>query len=192
MLRRFLDEDREPFAGLNADPEVMAHFPAPLTREESDELVDRIEQGFDSRGFGLWALQVASTREFIGFAGLSVPSFTAAFTPAVEIGWRLARAAWGQGLATEAARAALDYAFGPTRLEEVVAFTSVGNTRSRAVMERLGMTRAPADDFLHPQIPHDHPLARQVLYRISRRRWAQLRPQPAAPGRRTRGQPGPA
>lgn len=173
LMRPFLDEDREQFARLNCDPEVMAHFLAPLTRAESDAFVDRINAGFAAHGFGLWALEVVASREFIGFTGLSVPGFTAAFTPAVEVGWRLARNAWGCGFATEAARAAVDYAFGPADLKEVVSFTSLHNTRSQAVMHRLGVTSDPGENFFHPRVPPDHPLALQVLFRIGRRRWAE-------------------
>jgi ribosomal-protein-alanine N-acetyltransferase len=150
---------------MNADPEVMEFFPAPLSRAQSDDLVDRIEAGFDRDGFGLWALELRGGG-FIGFAGLARPEFEAPFTPAVEVGWRLARPAWGHGYATEAGRAALEYGFGPAALEEVVSFTSVVNTRSRAVMERLGMTRDPAEDFDHPRIPAGDPLRRHVLYRL--------------------------
>jgi ribosomal-protein-alanine N-acetyltransferase len=171
VLRRWLQRDREPFAAMNADPEVMAHFPAPLTREESDALVDRIEAGFAEHGFGLWALEVRSTGAFIGFTGLAVPSFEAAFTPAVEIGWRLQRSAWGQGYATEAARAALAVAFDQTGMREVVSFTSTVNDRSQAVMRRLGMTHDHADDFDHPRVPPGSPLRRHVLYRLTERRW---------------------
>jgi ribosomal-protein-alanine N-acetyltransferase len=152
---------------MNADPEVMEFFPAPLSRAESDDLVDRIEAGFERDGFGLWALEPRGGG-FIGFTGLARPEFEAHFTPAVEVGWRLARHAWGHGYATEAARAALGFAFGPAALEEVVSFTSVGNARSRAVMERLGMTRDPAEDFDHPGIPIGDPLRRHVLYRLRR------------------------
>jgi ribosomal-protein-alanine N-acetyltransferase len=151
---------------MNADPEVMEFFPAPLSRAESDDLIDRIEAGFDRDGFGLWALELRGGG-FIGFAGLARPEIAARFMPAVEVGWRLARHAWGHGYATEAARAALGFAFGPAALEEVVSFTSVGNARSRAVMERLGMTRDPAEDFDHPGIPIGDPLRRHVLYRLS-------------------------
>ncbi len=167
-LRRWDPADREPFAGLNADPRVMEHFPRPLTREESDELVDRIEAGFESRGFGLWAVDVQKSGEFIGFTGLAVPSFGAHFTPAVEVGWRLARSAWGNGYATEAGRAALAFGFEEAGLSEIVSLTSVGNLRSRAVMERLGMTRDPADDFDHPLLSERDPLRRHVLYRCAR------------------------
>lgn len=171
VLRRWLEADRAPFAAMNADPEVMAHFPAPLSRAESDAFVDRIEAALDEYGFGLWALEVRSTGAFIGFTGLAVPSFDAAFTPAVEIGWRLRRGAWGKGYATEAARAALDAAFGQFGLPEVVSFTSTVNERSQAVMRRLGMTHDPAEDFGHPRVPPGSPLRHHVLYRMSQSRW---------------------
>jgi RimJ/RimL family protein N-acetyltransferase len=168
LLRRWRPEDRAPFAALNADPEVMEHFPARLTRAESDAFVDRIETGFAEHGFGLWAVEVQATGEFIGFTGLSVPSFDAPFTPAVEIGWRLARPAWGHGYASEAARGALDAAFTRYGLAEVVSFTSVDNVRSQAVMRRIGMTHDPADDFDHPRLPPGDRLQRHVLYRAAR------------------------
>ena len=166
LLRRWRPEDRAPFAALNADPEVMEHFPARLTRAESDAFVDRIEAGFAEHGFGLWAVEVQATGEFIGFTGLAVPSFDAPFTPAVEIGWRLARPAWGRGYASEAARGALDAAFTTYGLAEVVSFTSEDNVRSQAVMRRIGMTHDPADDFDHPRLPPGHRLNRHVLWRI--------------------------
>jgi RimJ/RimL family protein N-acetyltransferase len=168
-LRRWTDADREPFAALNADPRVMEHFPASLTRSESDALVDRIEAGFAEHGFGLWAVEVLASGGgvgFVGFVGLTVPTFTAHFTPAVEVGWRLAAHAWGRGYATEAARAALDYGFGVVGLAEVVSMTSTTNLASQRVMQRLGMTRDPADDFDHPRLPVGHRLRRHVLYRL--------------------------
>lgn len=154
---------------MNADPEVMEHFPAPLPRGQSDELVEAIEAGFEVNGFGLWALEVREGGEFVGFAGLAVPGFEAHFMPAVEVGWRLARFAWGKGYATEAARAAVAYGFEEVGLDEVVSFTTVGNRRSRAVMERLGMGHDSADDFDHPAIPVGHPQRPHVLYRLRRR-----------------------
>ena len=170
LLRRWRPEDRAPFAAMNTDPEVMEHFPARLTRAESDSFVDRIETGFAEHGFGLWALEVCDTGpmngQFIGFTGLSVPSFQAHFTPAVEVGWRLARPAWGHGYASEAARRALAVGFGDHHLAEVVSFTSTTNLRSQAVMRRIGMTHDPADDFDHARLPPGHRLQRHVLYRI--------------------------
>jgi len=151
---------------MNADPAVMEHFPELLSSRQSDELVERIESGFAEHGFGLWALEVRETEEFIGFAGLAVPSFDAHFTPAVEVGWRLARSAWRNGYATEAARAAVCFGFEEVGLEEIVSFTVPANRRSRAVMERIGMSRDPADDFDHPGLPVGHPQRPHVLYRI--------------------------
>ncbi len=165
-LRRWRPGDREPFAALNADPEVAEYLAGPLTRAQSDELVERIEVGFARHGFGLWAVEVRTSGEFVGFAGLARPPFEAHFTPAVEVGWRLARAAWGHGYATEAGRAALAFGFEQVGLEEIVSMTAVGNLRSRAVMERLGMSRDPADDFEHPNLPVGSPLRPHVLYRI--------------------------
>lgn len=173
-LRQWRDADREPFARLNADPEVMEHFPAPLDRASSDAMVDRCASAIAEQGWGLWAVEVRGSGAFIGFVGLAAPRFDAAFTPCVEIGWRLARAAWGQGYAVEAARAALDTAFGPVGLAEVVSLTAIGNLRSRTVMERIGMSRDPADDFDHPSLPPGHRLRRHVLYRV--------RPGPRSPG----------
>jgi ribosomal-protein-alanine N-acetyltransferase len=144
----------------------MEHFPEPLTRRQSDELVERIEAGFAENGFFLWAVEVRESSEFIGFTGLAAPGFEAHFTPAVEIGWRLARSAWGYGYATEAGRAALAFGFEEVRLEEIVSFTTVANRRSRAVMERLGMSHDSRDDFDHPGLPAGHPLGRHVLYRV--------------------------
>jgi RimJ/RimL family protein N-acetyltransferase len=167
LLRRWREADREPFAALNADPATMEHFPAPLGRAESDALATRIEAGFDQHGFGLWALELREGGEFIGFAGLAVPSFEAHFTPAVEVGWRLARSAWGHGYATEAGGAALEFGFGELGLAEIVAMTTVGNRRSRAVMERLGMSHDPADDFALPTLAAGHPQRPHVLYRLA-------------------------
>ncbi len=166
VLRRWRDGDREPFARLNADPVVMEHFPALLDRDESDAMVDRLDGDIAERGWGLWALERRDDGTFIGFTGLSVPAFDAPFMPAVEIGWRLDRRAWGQGLATEAARASLHYAFEQLALAEVVSFTVPANVRSRAVMERIGMQRDEPGDFHHPRVERGHPLSRHVLYRI--------------------------
>ena len=167
ILRRWRDEDREPFAALNGDPVVMEHFPARLSRTESDAFVDRIEEKFDANGYGLWAVEAKDTGEFIGFVGLNPVPFEAHFTPALEVGWRLARAAWGNGYASEGGRASLQFAFATVGVREVVSFTSTTNVRSQAVMRRLGMTHDPADDFDHPQLPDDDRLRRHVLYRVT-------------------------
>ena len=168
IMRRWRGEDREPFATLAGDPEVMEHFPALLTRAAADAFIDETEAEFDQRGWGLWALEVAQTGQFIGYTGLEIPGFEEHFTPAVEVGWRMARHAWGHGYATEAARAALAFGFDELQLAEIVSFTATGNLRSRAVMERLGMTHDPSEDFDHPRLPDGHPLQRHVLYRLRR------------------------
>jgi RimJ/RimL family protein N-acetyltransferase len=173
-MRRWQPEDLEPFAALNADPDVMEHFPSMLSREETAAAVGRVEKHFEDRGYGFWAVEVPGKAHFIGFIGLAVPSFGASFTPCVEIGWRLARPWWGQGLTTEGARAALAYGFERLGLEEIVAFTVPGNIRSRRVMEKLGMRYS--EDFEHPRIDPRHPLCRHVLYRLSRAEWANVRP----------------
>jgi RimJ/RimL family protein N-acetyltransferase len=157
-----------PFAALNADPRVMEFFPAVLSRAETEARVARIRNQFERNGFGLWALEVPGTADFIGFAGLGIPQFEAPFTPCVEIGWRLAFEHWGHGYATEAARAALDFGFGKLQLEQIVSFTVPANVRSRRVMERLGMTHSPTEDFDHPLVAEGHPLRRHVLYRLIR------------------------
>jgi len=168
VLRHWRAADRAPFAAMNADPAVMAWFPARLTAAESDALADAIEAHHRTHGFGLWALEIPGVAPFAGFVGLSVPGFIAPFTPCVEIGWRLAAAHWGRGYATEAARAALAHAWDVVGLDEVVSFTTADNARSRAVMTRIGMRYDPADDFDHPRLPPGHPLRRHVLYRVAR------------------------
>lgn len=146
----------------------MEFFPKALNRAESDVMAVRIREHFDRHGFGLWAIEVAGAADFVGLVGLSIPRFEAHFTPCVEIGWRLAFDYWGQGYATEAARAALEFGFDQLQLDEIVSFTVPANERSRRVMERLGMTHDPAEDFDHPNLPVGDPLRRHVLYRISR------------------------
>ena len=168
ILRRPRPSDREAFARLNADPRVMEFFPAPLSLEESNALMDRIEAHYQQHGFSWSAAELRDPGEFIGFIGLAIPRFEAAFTPCVEIGWRLAAEHWGRGLATEGARAVLEYGFKDLRLKEIVSFTTVGNFRSRRVMEKLGMTHDPADDFDHPGLPEGHPQRPHVLYRLRR------------------------
>lgn len=170
LLRRWHSADRAPFAALNADPEVMRHFPEQLTRRQSDALADRIELAMERQGWGLWALEERATGRFIGFTGLARPGFQAPFMPAVEIGWRLERAAWGHGFASEAARAAARFAFDEIALAEIVSLAVVANERSRAVMRRLGMTHDPADDFEHPLVEPPH-LRRHVLYRLTAAQW---------------------
>lgn len=164
-LRPWRESDLAPFAAMNADPLVMEHFAAPLTREESDAYARRMMAAIEGRGWGNWALEEIGGEPFVGFAGLSAPSFEAHFTPCTEIGWRLARSAWGRGYATQAARAALAFGFGELGLAEIVSFTALANARSIAVMERLGMRRD--GEFDHPRLPAGHRLQRHVLYRLS-------------------------
>ncbi|MDX3094740.1 GNAT family N-acetyltransferase [Streptomyces sp. ME01-24h] len=164
-LRRWRDRDLAPWAAMNADPLVREHLGEPLTREQSDASVARFLAEFDERGYGWWAVEVRASGEFVGFAGLDRVDEGLPFT-GVEIGWRLAHAAWGKGYATEAARAVLAFGFGTLALPEILAVTTAGNLRSQAVMRRIGMTRDPADDFDDPTAP-EGPLRRNVLYRIA-------------------------
>jgi RimJ/RimL family protein N-acetyltransferase len=166
LLRPWRAADREPFARLNDDPEVMEHFVATLSRAESDALAERIERDMRAHGYGLWAVELVGEAEMIGFVGLVDVDEGLPCAPAIEIGWRLARAYWGRGLACEGARAALAFAFGELGLDEVVATTTVGNRRSRKVMERLGMRWDPDENFEHPLVPAGHRLRRHVLYRL--------------------------
>ncbi len=173
-LRRWNDDDLEPFARLNGDPEVMAHFPATLDPVQSGVLAALADQGLADRRYGLWAVEVVDVVGFAGFLGLSSPTWDAVFTPCVEIGWRLDRPWWGRGYATEGAQEVLRYAFEDLGLDEVVSFTSLTNVRSARVMARLGMVRDRAEDFDHPNIDAGHPLARHMLCRIDRDRWLDL------------------
>jgi ribosomal-protein-alanine N-acetyltransferase len=166
-LRPWQEADLAPFAALNADPRVMEHFRQCLSRAESDAFVERIQQHFREHGFGFWAVEDRESGQFVGKVGLGWAKFAAHFTPCIEIGWRLTYDSWGRGYATEAARAALDDGFERLALDEIVAFAATTNTRSHHVMERLGMTRSPADDFDHPNLPAGHRLERHVLYRQS-------------------------
>lgn len=167
LLRPWKESDRQPFRSLNADPQVMAFMPALLTRESSDLLMDRIKKHFQEHNVGLFAAEIRQSQTFIGFIGLSTPSFTAPFMPAYEIGWRLDSRYWGQGLATEGAREVLRFGTEDLGLGSVASFTVPANMRSRRVMERLGMTHDPRDDFDHPNLPEGHPLRRHVLYRFT-------------------------
>ncbi|MGY5051273.1 GNAT family N-acetyltransferase [Streptomyces sp. 900105755] len=167
LLRRWREPDLEPWAAMNADPEVREHLGELLTREQSDAAVALMQAEFDERGFGWWALESRETGEFIGRAGLDEVGEEVPFA-GVDIGWRLMRSAWGHGYATEAALACLAFGFETLGLAEVVASTTVHNLRSQAVMCRIGMTRDPADDFEDPSVP-EGPLRQCVLYRIPRR-----------------------
>ena len=171
ILRRWRESDREPFAQMNADAEVMEYFPARLARQESDALIGQLERHHQDYGFGLWAVEEASTGAFVGLIGLNTPKFQAHFTPTVEVGWRLVRAFWGKGYATEGARRAISYGFEVIGLTEIVSFTAKSNQRSIAVMKRLGMTYREADDFDYPRLPAGHVLQRHVLYRLNKKQF---------------------
>jgi RimJ/RimL family protein N-acetyltransferase len=177
VMRRWREADRDPYAALNADPVVMRYFPATLDRAASDASVERMEDLFDRQGFGLWALEVARTSEFIGFTGLNPMPDGVPGAGGMEVGWRLARQAWHQGYATEAAMAAADVAFHGAGLAEIWSMTAVLNQPSQAVMRRLGMT--PYAHFDHPQVPPGHALRPHIAYRLQR-------PGPHRPGGATR------
>ncbi|RLU09006.1 GNAT family N-acetyltransferase [Pseudomonas prosekii] len=173
LLRQWRDEDLPEFAAMCADPQVMRYFPAPLSRLECASLIGRIRGHFAEHGFGFWALERKDTGQFIGLTGLALVNFDAPFTPATEIGWRLAREHWGLGYASEAAWTALRCGFDRLALKEIVSFTTHTNLPSQKVMQAIGMHNDPQDDFAHPRLAADHPLRQHVLYRISREQWLQ-------------------
>jgi RimJ/RimL family protein N-acetyltransferase len=167
LLRRWREDDRPPFAELNGDPETLVYFPSTLSKAESGAFVDRIEAGFEERGYGLWALEVRETGKFIGFTGLApMPGDVPGGPDGTEIGWRLARTAWHHGYATEAARAALDVALIGVGLPEIWSYTSVLNAPSQSVMRRIGMTEAAR--FENSRVPDGSPLKLHVAYHIAR------------------------
>ena len=165
LLRQWRDADREPWAALNADPEVMEFFVSTMDRAASDAFVTKVSITIAAQGWGLWAVEHRAGGHFVGMVGLTPVTFDAPFVPAVEVGWRLPRSEWGKGYATEAATAAVDYGFGTLGLDEIVSTTARINRRSRAVMERLGFTYVPELDFEHPRVPPDSPVRHHVLYR---------------------------
>nr|WP_282452682.1 GNAT family N-acetyltransferase [Lysobacter sp. CAU 1642] len=165
LLRRWRAADAAPFAAINADPEVARHLPGVMPRALSDTLMARIEDHFDAHGFGRWAVERREDGALLGFVGGQQVHFEAAFTPAVEIGWRLASSAWRQGYAREAAEVCLRDLRQRVGLIEVVSFTVPANRPSWGLMERLGFRRDAAGDFAHPQLPADHPLSLHWLYR---------------------------
>jgi RimJ/RimL family protein N-acetyltransferase len=165
LLRQWRDNDLEPYAAMNADPEVMRHFPALLTRAESAASMKRLRRAIDERGWGLWVVEVDG--KFAGFTGLNPTTFVAPFTPCVEVAWRLYREFWGRSLAYRAATQAIQFGFASLKLPELVSFTAVGNERSRRLMERLGFNHDPTQDFDHPLVPEGHALRRHVLYRMT-------------------------
>jgi RimJ/RimL family protein N-acetyltransferase len=171
ILRHWLPSDYAAFAAINVDPEVMRFMPHPLSTEESDSLIKQIDMYFQIHGFGAYAVELRADHTFIGYIGLSTPSFQASFTPCVEIAWRLASNAWNRGLATEGARAVLKIAFERLHLNSIVSFTAEQNLASQRVMQKIGMKRDPSEDFEHPSLPPGHPLRRHVLYRLRAEDW---------------------
>lgn len=171
ILRRWKAEDVEPFATLNSDPEVMEFFPKTSDLAQTIAIIDNIETGFNENDYGLWAVEIKDTNEFIGMVGLCKPQFEAHFTPCVEVGWRLGKQHWGHGYATEAAEEAMRDGFEQVGLAEIVSMTAVLNKRSMRVMEKLKMKRDPADDFDHPMIDDGHPLKPHLLYKLSESDW---------------------
>lgn len=171
-LRQWRDEDVEPLYAMTSDPEVQAHFPSIQDRDKSLVMFERLRDLIDEKGWGFWAVELKAGRTFAGFCGIKEVNFEAPFVPAVEVGWRFVREHWGQGYATEAARASLRFGFEELGLDEIVAFLLPGNRRSAAVCERLGMTRDPAGDFDHPWFEegqlavNGQPLRRHALYRL--------------------------
>jgi RimJ/RimL family protein N-acetyltransferase len=175
-LRGWRAQDRVRYAAINADPAVREFFPERLTPAQSDAQIAVFEEHFDQHGFGMWALELRASGELIGFTGMDLATYDAPFAPAVEIGWRLARHAWGAGYATEAALAALAFGFEELELDSIVAATTPANVRSRAVMERIGMTHDASEDFDHPEVAAGHPLCRHVLYRLAAGEWRRRSP----------------
>ena len=176
VLRGWRHADLDPFAALNADPEVTEFFPTPLDREGSAALIERTRAHWREHGFGLFAVERPEDGRFLGFVGATTLAW--APDPFPEIGWRLAREGWGRGYATEAAQEAMRFAFEDVRIEELVSYTAVRNVRSRRVMEKLGMARrnpVAAHDFLHPKLPEGHPLRPHVTYRLTREAWLAAR-----------------
>lgn len=174
ILRQWKKEDRPLFAKINADPDVMKFYPCILEKKESDEFAQKLESLITKRGWGLWAVEEKDEKKFIGFVGLHKPTYDLPIKSCVEIGWRLAKECWGNGFATEAAKAALDIAFGKLNLPEVYSFTSITNKKSEAVMERLGMVNANKN-FNHPMLPENSPLSEHYLYKIDHLSWKKLR-----------------
>jgi RimJ/RimL family protein N-acetyltransferase len=171
VLRRWRESDLLPFIKINADPRVMEFMLGTMTEEETRQSVEHMKKHFDAHGFGRWAVEIADTEKFIGFVGISIPSYTLPFSPCVEVAWRICSEEWGKGYAPEAANEAMRDGFERVGLQEIVSFTTLTNLKSRRVMEKLGMRYCPAEDFDHPTVPKSHSLLRHVLYRMSKADW---------------------
>lgn len=171
ILRPWREEDLEPLSRMNTDPRVMEFFLGPLTPEETQARLEVYTRHIQEHGWGLWAVSAPRVADFIGWIGLWPIGFEAHFTPAIEVGWRLLPEFWGQGYATEGARASLHYGFNKLKLDEIVSITVPANLRSRRVMEKLGMHHNPQDDFDHPKLPEGHPLRRHFVYKLEKNEW---------------------
>jgi 3-dehydroquinate dehydratase / shikimate dehydrogenase len=181
ILRPWCEEDLEPFARMNADPRVREYFSSILSKEVSDQHARYHRDYIQTHGWGFWAVEVPNVAKFIGFIGLEEVYFSAHFTPAVEIGWRLAFDYWGHGYASEGAKACLQYGFETLKLKEIVAYTATNNKRSIRVMKKMGMIHSPSDDFDHPDLSPDSEVRRMVLYRIKQKQWQQQQKLPPVP-----------
>ena len=187
-LRQWQAQDRTPFARINADPQVMAYYPEPLSELQSNMMMDKITALINEKGWGFWAVETIEDKQFIGFVGLHEPTARLPVSPCVEIGWRLAKTSWGRGYATEGANAALYLAFEHLKIDTIYSFTSLGNKRSKAVMQRIHMHDTFCN-FEHPAIPENHPLREHVLYKITHEQWQQtgkkLNPTPTVTSKAT-------
>ena len=170
IIRQWKKKDVSDFAEMSRDPLVMEYFPELLSEQQSAEVADKIQALIQQRGWGFWAVELPEQARFIGFAGLHIPKDSLPCSPCVEIGWRLASSYWNKGYATEAANAALRYAFSTLQLDEVVSFTSLKNIRSQSVMQKIGMQNS-GRNFHHPDIDIEHPLSEHVLYTITKDDW---------------------
>ena len=173
ILRTWSDDDLQPMLAINQDPKVMEYFPGLQDLETTKNFITKVNDHFNKYGYSLYACERKDTNEFIGFIGLLIADFKAHFTPAIEIGWRLSSKHWGQGFATEGAKAALDYAFRELKISEIVSFTTAGNAKSIRVMEKIGLQHNVNDAFDHPKLDDTSPLKRHVLYRLSREKYLQ-------------------
>jgi RimJ/RimL family protein N-acetyltransferase len=172
LLRQWTEGDFLPFTEMCSDKDVMEFFPKLQTQKESYEMAKKIQSLIKDRGWGFWALEIPEQHKFIGFVGLHTPKDSMPFSPCVEVGWRLSNRHWGKGYATEAAKAALEYAFNKLNLNEVVSFTTLANVRSMAVMQKIGMSNS-GQNFMHPDIEASHSQCEHVLYKINRSEWQQ-------------------
>ncbi len=168
ILRTWKEEDIEPYFLINQDSKVLKYLLGPLTREHIQEVIERMNAQQNERDYTLWAAELKSSKQMIGFIGLNYTDWKSKFTPNVEIGWRLGSQYWGNGYAPEAAKACLDYGFNKINLKEIISFTVPSNAKSLKVMEKIGLKRDFKNNFAHPKLPHDHHLSQHILYRLNK------------------------